>query len=120
MVIFATRACLGRVVAAVLRGQRTHSPVGTTIEYKYSYPDQLGAGRTGNDKQTNELKKMNHSIRLSRISHPRATAWGLALVAVVFLVFGACAGFFAPGVDQASKAATQHIATELSNRVATR
>jgi hypothetical protein len=34
---------------------------------------------------------MNHSIRLSRISHPRATIWALALVAAVFLAFGAWA-----------------------------
>ena len=60
------------------------------------------------------------SIRLSRISHPRATIWGLALVAVVFLAFGAWAEVFAPIAEQAPTAATQHIAEELQSWVATR
>ncbi len=31
---------------------------------------------------------ISNNIRLSRISHPRATAWAVALRVVVFLTFG--------------------------------
>ena len=61
-----------------------------------------------------------NSIRLSRVSHPRATTWGLALVAVVFLAFGAWAEYCAPIAEHAPTAATQYIADELQSWVATR
>ena len=32
-----------------------------------------------------------HNIRMSRISHPRATLWAMALLVVVFLAFGVLA-----------------------------
>ena len=63
---------------------------------------------------------MNHSIRLSRISHPRATAATLALVAVVFLAFGIWAEICAPLMEHSPTADTQHIATQLDHWVATR
>jgi len=34
----------------------------------------------------------SNNIRLSRISHPRATLWAMALLVVVFLGFGVWAG----------------------------
>ena len=52
---------------------------------------------------------MNHSIRLSRISHPRATIWALALVAAVFLAFGAWTDARATGPDADMTAAVQTV-----------
>ena len=39
------------------------------------------------------------NIRLSRISHPRATGWAMALLVVVFLGFGIWAEATLPAVD---------------------
>lgn len=59
---------------------------------------------------------MNHSIRLSRIRHPRATIWALALMAVVFLAFGAWAGTTQPSANRLA-AHAEHDLTEVSARV---
>ena len=45
---------------------------------------------------------MHNNIRLSRISHPRATLMGFALLIAVFLVFGLWAQVSYPELSHAS------------------
>ena len=39
-------------------------------------------------KQEKDVNTRNPSLRLSRISNPRATLWAMVLLALVFLCFG--------------------------------
>ena len=41
-------------------------------------------------------------FRLSRIAYPRASLWAMALLVIVFLVFGAWAQAYVPAADDLS------------------
>ena len=45
---------------------------------------------------------MKDSFRLSRISHPRASLWAMALLAVVFAAFGVWAEAAVPMLETAN------------------
>ncbi len=53
----------------------------------------------GNRPPTNGLRTMKDNFRLSRISHPRASLWAMALLAVVFVAFGVWAEASVPMLE---------------------
>ena len=52
---------------------------------------------------TNGTRTMKDSFRLSRISHPRASLWAMALLAVVFAAFGVWAEAAVPMLETANE-----------------
>jgi hypothetical protein len=53
-----------------------------------------------------------NNIRLSRISHPRATLWAMALLIIVFLGFGIWAEASLPGLQAQSLTPAAHISNQ--------
>ena len=58
---------------------------------------------------------MTNNIRMSRISHPRATLWAMLLLAVVFLGFGMWAEACLPDNEIAVPTQEQNSPTEHSS-----
>ncbi len=55
----------------------------------------------GNRPPTDGISTMKDNFRLSRISHPRASLWAMALLAVVFVAFGVWAEASVPMLETA-------------------
>lgn len=51
----------------------------------------------------------SNNIRLSRISHPRATFWAITLLIVVFIAFGIWAEASVPGLHAQAMTPDVHI-----------
>ncbi len=64
------------------------------------------AKRSGQPATDTGKVTMNHSIRLSRLNHPRGTLVAMALLAAVFLLFGVFAHALHPELATQAPAAT--------------
>ncbi len=70
----------------------------------------------GSDPATNTGKgTMNHSIRLSRVNHPRGTLVAMVLLAAVFLLFVFLAHALHPELAAQTPAATSDVMLLLAN-----
>jgi len=70
----------------------------------------------GSDTATDTGKgMMNHSIRLSRVNHPRGTLVAMVLLATVFLLFGVFAHALHPELAAQAPAATSDVMLFLAN-----
>ncbi len=70
----------------------------------------------GSNPATNTGKgTMNHSIRLSRVNHPRGTLVAMVLLAAVFLLFGVFANALHPELAAQAPAATSDVMLLLAN-----
>ena len=73
--------------------------VGTTIELQNILKIKSGAAPSAPPVTQQDAIMGFNNIRLSRISHPRATFWAMALLIIVFVGFGIWAEASLPGLQ---------------------
>ncbi len=76
---------------------------------------QVKKGHGSNPATDTGKGTMNHSIRLSRVNHPRGTLVAMVLLAAVFLLFGVFAHALHPELAAQTPAATSDVMFLLAN-----